>query len=113
VGELTTREYTAVWPAVTVAAVEGSKQKSPLAVPLSGTLCGLPATLSVSARLALRAAVPFVHAGLKLTCTVHVPFGEMLAPVQVFVPRTKSAPPLTAIALNASAPVPVLVTVIV
>jgi hypothetical protein len=113
VGESTTSEYTAVCPAATDTVVDGSKQKSPVALPLSATLCGLPVTLSVSTRVALLAAEPLVHAGPNVTCTVQVPPAETFAPLQVFALTTKSAAPLTAIELNDSAPVPVLVTVIV
>jgi hypothetical protein len=98
---------------VTLAVVDAAKQKSPVAEPLSGTLWGLPATLSVRTRLPLRAAVPLVQAGLKANCTVHVPPGGTLAALQVFPPRTKSTDPLTAIELKARAPVRLLVTVIV
>jgi hypothetical protein len=93
--------------------VDGSKQKSPVALPLSATLCGLLATLSVSTKVALLAAEPFVHAGPNATCTIQVPPLGTFAPLQVFAPTTKSTAPLTAIELNDSAPVPVLVTVIV
>jgi hypothetical protein len=93
--------------------VDGSKQKSPVALPLSATLCGLLATLSVSTKVALLAAEPFVHAGPNVNCTVQVPPLGTLVPLQVFAPTTKSTAPLTEIELNDSAPVPVLATVIV
>jgi hypothetical protein len=70
-------------------------------------------TPRVSARLPLRAAVPLVQAGLMLTCTVHVPPEGILAPLQVFAPRTKSTAKRTATELTASGPVPLLITVIV
>jgi hypothetical protein len=88
VGESTTSEYTAVCPAATETVVEGSKQKSPVALPLSATLCGLPAALSVSTNVALLAAEPFVHAGPNVTCTVQVPPLGTLAPLQAFAPTT-------------------------
>jgi hypothetical protein len=96
-----------------VAVVDEAKQKSPVAVPVRGTLCGLPATLSVSTRVALRAGPPLVHAGLNVICSVQVPPEETLAAWQLFAPTTKSLAALKAMELNASAPAPLLVTVIV
>ena len=48
-------------------ALRPSKQKSPVAVPLSATLCGLPdGIVGERARCALRAQAPSAHAGLNV-----------------------------------------------
>src|SRR5947209_13556883 len=78
---------------------------------LSGTVCGLPAALSLKVRLALRA--PLAE-GAKRTPTVQLPLGARVTPLQLSLLFKKSsglAPPNpTAVIVSAAEPVLVSVT---
>jgi len=78
-------------------------------VPLSGTCCGLPAALSVTARFALRA--PVVD-GLNVRLTVQLAAAASLLPQVVAVSgKSAASAPVTAILLMVSAVLPTLVSV--
>src|SRR5207302_823896 len=93
-------------PASAEASLSGGRH-SP--VPVSATLCGLPAALSAMARVPLRAPRAV---GVKVTSTVHDAAGARVAP-QVLAAMAKSpglAPPIAILVMVRTA-VPVLVSV--
>jgi hypothetical protein len=109
-----------VTPGATVAVSEAAgatTQKFPVAVPMSGTLCGLLGALSVNVNVAPLAAEEFAHAGVNVTCIVHVPVGATLTfvPAQVFAAIVKSLAfvPVAAAELKARDPLPSFVIVTV
>lgn len=93
------------------------RQKSPVPVPLSATLCGLPGALSVKLSVAVRDALATgPQTGLKMIWIVHVPAAGIpfaaAVPIQLFVwLKSLAFAPETEIAFITRGPLPEFVTV--
>jgi hypothetical protein len=108
--ELSSSEYTACDPAVTVAVVlpcACSEKSTP--VPVNCKLCGDPAAESVTLKLPFRAPATV---GANTTCAVHAAPAAS-EPPHVFVPESITKSPVTPILWIASATPPLLVSVTV